>query len=169
VSICRIEECDARVYSLGLCNKHRLRLQRTGTTDLVPYVPYAGRPCTIGLCRKKVHARGMCATHHSRWYLYGDPFRTRQTGAAHVNWQGEDIGYAGAHQRVYRLHGSASDWQCAMQCGQQAYEWAYCHDAANELVESRDGYDCSYSADPWDYVPLCASCHRSFDRRMANA
>jgi hypothetical protein len=72
------------------------------------------------------------------------------------------IGYVGAHQRVYRAHGSAAEHSCA--CGAQAKYWAYNHESPdpNELV-SPEGQ--RYSGEPSYYLPMCAPCHARFDRK----
>jgi len=112
--------------------------------------------------------------HYSRWYRYGDTSYVKPPGgakpkAAHHNWSGGDIRYRGAHKRVKSEHGPATDWPCAMECGSQAAEWAYCHDSPSELTQPwktpiGTAIEISYSPDPYDYVPLCKSCHRQFDR-----
>jgi hypothetical protein len=80
------------------------------------------------------------------------------------------MNYAIIHLQVKKLHGPASDWRCAARCGRQAYQWAYCNDAEEELTDPKTG--CPYSADTDDYVPLCRICHTQFDydsgRRLRN-
>lgn len=51
-------------------------------------------------------------------------------------------------------------------CGDQAAEWSYDHTDSNEHV-SPEGYP--FSSDPDRYVPLCVSCHRTFDRNHRKA
>lgn len=71
------------------------------------------------------------------------------------------IGYTGAHQRVYRTRGKASDHTCS--CGRQAFAWAYKHDTPDpdELMTPQGR---RYSADPSYYVAMCGSCHNRFDK-----
>lgn len=108
-------------------------------------------------------ARGWCSRHYHTWKRRGDPLAPDLRGKVlkgkdHGNYK-EVVTYKVAHFRVYAEHGKASDWDCAMQCGNTAAEWAYCHDAAVEY-QSEFG---PYSIDPYDYVPMCVSCHRNFD------
>jgi len=119
--------------------------------------------CDIPECNKPTVGRGWCRKHYMQARRYGDPIPKGLrgkvlTGINHPNYK-PVVTYKVAHYRVYAEHGSASNWDCAMQCGRQAGEWAYCHDAETEY-QSEFG---PYSIDTYDYVPLCISCHRNFD------
>ena len=76
-------------------------------------------------------------------------------------WATNFTGYNPAHDRVRYLHGSASTWDCAFQCGKQAQQWAYLHDAEVEYTDNRGRV---YSLNPYDYAPMCIPCHRQFDK-----
>lgn len=64
---------------------------------------------------------------------------------------------------VARLRGSASSHACA-HCGGAAQQWAYDHLDADERLEVRGGHLVPYSLDAARYLPLCVSCHVSFDQ-----
>jgi hypothetical protein len=84
------------------------------------------------------------------------------------NSNNRPVSYGTAHKHIQQEHGHASDWLCAAQCGKQAYDWAYCNDATNEITES-GGPDNGrrYSTNTDDYVPLCRKCHRKFDNTFS--
>lgn len=76
----------------------------------------------------------------------------------------EEIGYSGAHYRVRSTRGRAALHVCP--CGKPAAQWAYDNADPAERVDPRG---CRYSLDPARYFPLCASCHKLFDRAEARA
>jgi hypothetical protein len=69
-------------------------------------------------------------------------------GAERPGYKGQDAGYKSRHKRVYRARGSAKSHACD-ECGNPARDWARIHE--------RDGLD------PYDYRPLCRSCHIRYD------
>ncbi len=83
-------------------------------------------------------------------------------GSANPQWRGDEVGYAGAHQRLYNERGSPIEYECET-CGDRAKEWALNHGLATKK-DKRGGRWVPYSPDPQAYVPLCVSCHRSADR-----
>jgi len=76
------------------------------------------------------------------------------------------VGYGGAHGRVRRRFGKASDYPCARRCGARAQAWAYRHLVApvERRQASREGY--AYSTDPGDYMALCRRCHAELDAKF---
>jgi hypothetical protein len=72
----------------------------------------------------------------------------------------ESPSYGTMHQRLGYVRGRASAHPCA-RCGGPAREWAYDHEDTDALTDPRGR---RYSADPAHYVPLCVSCHRTFDQ-----
>lgn len=68
-------------------------------------------------------------------------------------------GYSRAHQAVRATKGSASEWPCVDECGQQAAEWALVNDSES-VVRSKHF---RWSDDIEDYVPMNSSCHRRYD------
>ena len=78
-------------------------------------------------------------------------------------FQGDDIGYDGAHNRVKSVRGSASDYPCAL-CGGQAQQWAYRHsDPDQKIGVYGKGKGRAYSSDPDHYWAACRSCHARWD------
>ena len=84
-----------------------------------------------------------------------------KVGAARRNIKGDDVGYRAAHLRASKVLPKA----CA-RCGatEGLLDAALRYDAPDEhLSRTRGGL--SYSpAHPEDYVRLCRSCHRAYDR-----
>lgn len=73
--------------------------------------------------------------------------------------------YATTHRRVKKDGGKAVALACSS-CGEPAREWAFNHDTSPEFVRHHpDGMP--YSArGQVDYIPLCVSCHRRYDRNL---
>jgi len=88
-------------------------------------------------------------------------------GVGNPRWQGDNISYGAAHDRVYAAHGPASDHQC-VDCNGEAREWSYKHGDPNELTQLVEGYMLAYSCDPSYYEPRCVPCHRSYDLQEAH-
>lgn len=114
---------------------------------------------------------GWCQTHYHRWWRTGDPLGLKQPlhakGSDAVTWQGDNITYRTAHTRLTRSRGKASQHNC-QHCGNQAYQWAYDKQDPDEKRGTIRGWgdadhEVVYSAKLEHYVPLCRSCHRSFD------
>jgi hypothetical protein len=116
---------------------------------------------------------GWCMAHYWRKRRNGDPFTVlppngggpKPQGIGSPNWKGDDIDYSGAHKRLRRDRGPASDYICP--CGRQARDWAYSNVCQDEKQSDFGPYcvhiDC--------YEPLCVSCHRVKDNaheRMAS-
>lgn len=82
---------------------------------------------------------------------------------ANPNWKGDEVEYAGAHSRVRRLRGRASEHAC-IDCGDQARDWSYVGGCPRERISksfSNRGHP--YSPDPDKYVPRCKLCHNRLD------
>lgn len=62
--------------------------------------------------------------------------------------------YSGMHQRVKRIRGAPQHCEKCGKVGRGYYEWA-------SLTRNY--------ADPFDYIRLCAPCHRHLDRSFVNA
>lgn len=76
--------------------------------------------------------------------------------------------YGGAHSRISRERGLASEHPC-VDCGGSAEQWAYDHTDQDELTWTMTGgrmkgKTVAYSADPAHYSPRCHSCHVRFDQ-----
>lgn len=123
--------------------------------------------CAIEGCEKLAQRglkSGWCAMHYARWRRHGDHTAVKRVLAA----RGSDaISYRSAHARVQSLHGKASDHVCC-QCAEPAAEWAYTHDCPDEKSGWTGRRFAPYSTDPNRYVPMCKSCHATFDRNNSN-
>lgn len=108
-------------------------------------------------CEKPAVARGFCQTHYSAWY------RANVTNVQPRNYQ-EIVGYVTAHQRLQRRFGRASTYTC--DCGQPAEDWALLSLEADVLYKQINLRDRGriYSLNPEDYTPMCAECHRAYDK-----
>lgn len=160
VQRCRIEGCVNPHYGRGLCNAHYIRLKRYGDPLGKPEKKPA-KPrlvCSIQGCDENACARGWCKRHYTRWARHGDPVALNRLHPL--------VKYRGAHIRVERARGKANRHRCA-HCGDTASEWAYDHMDPAELTEVRNYYgrlvELAYSLNPDNYIPLCGSCHRTFD------
>lgn len=119
--------------------------------------------CAVDGCDRGVYnlANGWCNMHYVRYW------RTGTVEERPKPLRG-DLSYAGAHQRVRRELGRASDNPC-VKCGRQATDWAYDRTDPSECV----GYQsymrrCVYSQWPEFYMPLCRDCHTALDNGAAS-
>lgn len=118
--------------------------------------------CSIPDCDKPHNAHGFCGMHGARIRRTGSPFTVReQKRETHPQWRGDDVAYGGAHRRVYRERGKATQHTCP--CGQQARQWSYDRADPDERIELTPGGLRAYSTDPNHYVALCVPCHKRFD------
>src|ERR1035441_4479483 len=103
--------------------------------------------CKVGVCDNTLTRHdwgGLCNKHRKRFTLYGDPLVTRHTPVG-----SDQVAYRSRHWRVSQLRGKAEEHTCVC-CGSAAQQWAQVHDS--------DGLD------EMDYMPLCVSCHREYDK-----
>ncbi len=88
---CSVADCEGRPVSHKMCDKHRRRVMKYGTTELPPR-PTRLTHCTVDDCGMPVRVKGMCRPHY-RKYLIGDkkctvadcskPVHTRQLCRRH--------------------------------------------------------------------------------------
>lgn len=123
------------------------------------------RTCDFEGCSRKHWARGLCKTHYRQINEYGLEPRPIQKRAKRGS---NGIKYQSAHNRVRYKYGYASKHKCLI-CGEQAREWAYNHKALDEKHEWRNGHLLPYSTNPDDYMPLCAKCHRNYDKEHSHS
>lgn len=78
-------------------------------------------------------------------------FGKSERGENGNNWKGDDAGYLARHNRVYRIRGNADYCihRASGHCTNERYEWAQIHGTSG--------------LSPYDYVSMCASCHRIYD------
>lgn len=160
--------CSRPAVIRGWCRAHYFRLRTTGELGPAAFaIREPGRICAVDDCDRPQQTRGWCPKHYKRWKTHGDPTKLGDrgpgvSGEAHGAWVGLDLSYAGAHTRLRRERGLASDQSCE-HCGQQANAWAYDHADPNERAQDWYGYTVAYSGDVSHYIPLCGSCHKRFD------
>lgn len=68
--------------------------------------------------------------------------------------------YMGAHDRVRRVKGHASEQAC-LDCGGAAAHWSYDGQDPDELTDPKTGW--KYSVKPEHYEPRCVKCHGTYD------
>lgn len=81
------------------------------------------------------------------------------SGASNGNWSANPT-YSGAHQRIRRAKGPASDHAC-VDCEGGGSEWSYVGGCADERSTPS-----SYCWHPEHYVARCVSCHRRHDGNL---
>lgn len=160
--ICGVDGCDRPLRSryAELCNTHYFRLRRTGATGSPDIWDRKRKPCSVAGCPDLACSLGLCSRHYQRYKAHGsvDVVLPPRSGAANRNWKGEHCGYRGAHDRVRRARGSASNHQCS-NCGSRAQHWAYDHQDPDERTSSLGPYSTSVQ----HYQPMCVPCHKTFD------
>lgn len=161
---CSVDECTRPLEARGLCNAHYMRFLRTGM--LRPEIPIGEtqkRICNVNGCLQNAHdSNGHCNTHRYRAKvglpMVAVPHRKRAKNGS------DEISYSGAHNRVRKERGKASDYNCA--CGNIAQHWAYDGSDKNQKYgRCRPGAQtwAFYSLDPWKYAPMCHKCHNAKD------
>src|SRR3546814_4823483 len=83
---------------------HYYRQRRTGTLGSAESTKRWTGLCRYAGCpRTDAGGDGWCRLHAYRVRVHGDPDTVGQAqptpGAQHPQWQGEDVGYSGAHMR----------------------------------------------------------------------
>jgi hypothetical protein len=157
--ICSIGDCNEPHHSRSWCKMHYVRWHRHGDPMAVwVRKPRPIRMCSVEDCDNKHRGRGYCDMHLARVRKHGNP-ETKLTFT-----KDDDIGYAAAHLRIRSERGPAREYDC-LHCGEPAGEWALNHDApaARLRSETRRKWEVVFSPNPDDYLPLCPSCHRTYD------
>lgn len=109
-----------------------------------PAAPHEVRTCANPDCAQLFFARRHRASETQGRFC---SVSCSMTGENHPRFAGDDVGYTGAHRRVYLVRGKAT--RCVFGCsGSSSYQWA-------NLTGSL--------ADPGDYAEMCARCHSRFD------
>lgn len=83
-----------------------------------------------------------------------------RTGEACIWWTGDNVTYAGMHQRVRKVRGPASEHPCA-DCHLAAAHWSYVKGCPDE--RSDENLALTYCAHPEHYAPRCVPCHSIYD------
>jgi len=142
----------------GLCEGHYYQ-QRRGQEFRPLAEPIVGTKCGVDGCPEdRPYGYRYCHMHAARIARHGNPDarydNAGKPGESNPNWRGDEVGYGGVHQRLYRIRGSAKDYDCA--CGRVAAQWAY-------VGPREPGQRQPHSADLSLYEPMCVSCHKRFD------
>lgn len=162
-------EPDTEVEIIGIERERepeplKLKLQDSGSKGRRYVKPGPGRPKskrTCDECGGKHYARGKCQKHYQRLY--------RAKGASNGRKDPDDIGYMGAHKRLYQARGKAKVHRC-IDCGQQAESWSLnWHEIGESQIRwsHHNGYPKPFSPYPESYSARCRACHDSLDRRDA--
>jgi hypothetical protein len=136
------------------------RPYRRGHAPHAPRKPAPKEPCSVpGCADDRYYSDGLCQMHHWRSLRRGD-VNYEYRGESHPAWQGDQISYRTAHNRVVTQRGPARTHAC-IDCGEPAEHWSYDGMDSNEQFDPAHG--CPYSADVTHYVPRCARCHMRVD------
>jgi hypothetical protein len=162
---CTIEGCGSNHrLRRGLCNKHYLRLTKNGDPlRLARRERFEQQPtvCAVDGCAKPRKSRGWCSAHYLRWLRRGGDVAVKV-----YRPRAAEVRYGAVHARLRRDRGLARRHLCLI-CGWLALQWAYDYQDPAERTDVVNGYEVPYSLDPGHYIPLCASCHKLFDRAHA--
>lgn len=154
MNTCIAKACEKPVFNKKreLCRAHNSAYLSTGE------MPKREGLCIVPSCDRDGPHREMCFKHYQIW-SWTDEGRRLIRGRG----QAKTVGYEGAHARVRRARGRASEHVCT-DCDDLASEWSLIHDAKSLTVaESGVNAGCLYSPDPYDYSPRCSPCHRKYD------
>lgn len=145
IAHCSVDGCPNSHYAKTYCRIHYNRWARQGVPHTLQEL--APSACIAEGCDRPPNRRGLCELHRMRLWRLGT-LELKRSG----------LGYIGAHRRVYRAKGKASEHAC-VRCAGCAQQWAYDHLDTDELSDTNG----TYSAKPEHYVPMCRSCHKRFD------
>lgn len=170
---CDVDGCDkpSRSRIAALCPMHYHRMYRTRTLDLKQR-----EPAWIDVAGKRFGTLVAQHRYGAAWVCRCDCGATRRASLGELNRTGDAntcgipghhlapvVGYAAAHDRVRRAHGSPSSHDC-IDCGRPAEHWSYNHDDPDELYASGlSAKKIPYSLHLDSYSARCVACHKRFD------
>lgn len=115
--------------------------------------------CSFPGCHREIKAKSarLCGTHYERKRKYGDPSVVLKVGAKpgkkrelSSQWKGDEAGLDAQHKRIRAVRGAPRQCDhCGTTDPDKYYHWAF-NNTGNRL-------------NVWDYLRLCASCHRIYD------
>jgi hypothetical protein len=123
------------------------------------------------LCHNCASETVMTVGNFNRNSTCGCGFVVRMSGPNNPKWKGDDVGYIGAHSRLIRSRGNATEHPCedCLAPPGIAKEWSYEFNCpAERLGESHPGTMSPYCpVHDHCYVPRCkGDCHKVYDARM---
>ena len=107
---CEVKGCEAFCVGRGLCRKHYMRVQRTGTTDDRP--AFVQRACSIPDCVRPHAALGFCHAHWKQRYWKGRRMAARLAEPRDCAFCGEPV------SPDRRRHAAVS--YCSRRCKERA-------------------------------------------------
>lgn len=157
---CILSDCHRpRHYADGYCNPHHDRMVRYGDPRGGSRVATDhSAVCSVEGCGAAYYARDLCLTHYARFKTHGSVGDPRIRSHLPVATPG------GAHTRVHKLWGSASQYLC-ISCSKQAKDWAYdgADPAQGYAQQGTEGGWVFFSSWPEFYMPMCRLCHKGRD------
>lgn len=122
---------------------------------------YLGYECSTEGCEKQARyvATGYCDKCHIMAWRRRQGVRTNAEAQFDRRVNDGNVSYKQAHIRVKRHKGPASEFKC-VDCGVQAQQWSYLHNAETELTDGER----VWSANDADYAARCVRHHKAFDR-----
>jgi hypothetical protein len=157
--LCSVTGCAREARKRGWCKTHYMQWWYRGKSPTDAAIrPYGRKTCSVEGCEAPHKVKGFCEIHWRRWQHHGSTERSIR--------KFEFVTYAGVHQRVRALWGSASQYPCISGCGRTAREWAYDGTDPSQLLGggfSRYRGLLHYSQWPEFYMPMCVRCHRQLD------
>ncbi len=121
--------------------------------------------CTVDECQRTADRVGVCWMHYWRLRTHGSTDLPPRPSKKGQNYK-EVVTYSGAHQRIYKRRGRASEHTCP--CGAAAEHWSYDHNDPDELTGTDKGYRVTYSVKIEHYVARCVLCHNRLDHAVAS-
>lgn len=114
--------------------------------------------CTFPGCTKTIKAKKLCSAHVERLRKHGDPGVVLKSGPKpgttagelSPHWKGAAAGLDAQHKRISAVRGTPKSCEhCGTTDPAKHYHWAF--------NNTGDRFNI------WDYIRLCAGCHREFD------
>jgi len=120
IANCAVLECDSKATCKNLCEKHRSRLRRNGTTERIRKPPLT--VCSVPGCSndKKGIVHGLCQTHRYRLKNYGTYDRKPKKWETMVGMKVNNLTMVGI-----RYENAKVKARCLCDCGNTSYPDMY--------------------------------------------